>query len=179
MTYEKYPLTLDQEGVALRYLSSPSPGVRSPVISRRREKQARAHPDAVAVVFGTHQLTYAQLNARANQLARYLVGRASVRMDGWHCARSAARRRWWPSSPRSRRAEPACWSQQAHTAALESRRHKFRPSPCPMHQSMPRRLRRPAPVADRPGWPAWSGAGRTRPRPAACARPRRPGGRSR
>ncbi|MDM9585830.1 non-ribosomal peptide synthetase [Nostoc sp. GT001] len=36
------------------------------------EKQADSTPDNVAVVFENQQLTYAQLNARANQLARYL-----------------------------------------------------------------------------------------------------------
>jgi amino acid adenylation domain-containing protein len=36
------------------------------------EKQARQTPDTVAVVCGTDQLTYAQLNRGANQLAHYL-----------------------------------------------------------------------------------------------------------
>ncbi|NUM53922.1 MAG: amino acid adenylation domain-containing protein [Candidatus Hydrogenedentes bacterium] len=36
------------------------------------EAQARNRPDAIAVVCGEHVLTYAQLDARANQLARYL-----------------------------------------------------------------------------------------------------------
>ncbi len=36
------------------------------------EKQADSTPDNVAVVFENQELTYAQLNARANQLARYL-----------------------------------------------------------------------------------------------------------
>ena len=31
-------------------------------------------PDAVAVQFGEQQLTYGELDARANQLARYLIG---------------------------------------------------------------------------------------------------------
>ncbi|WP_406122405.1 amino acid adenylation domain-containing protein [Streptomyces canus] len=36
------------------------------------ERQARLRPDAVALSFGSETLTYSQLNARANQLARYL-----------------------------------------------------------------------------------------------------------
>ncbi len=36
------------------------------------ERQARQTPNTVAVVYGSDELTYAQLNQRANQLARYL-----------------------------------------------------------------------------------------------------------
>ncbi len=39
------------------------------------EAQVRATPEAVAMVFGEVTLTYAQLNARANQLARALIAR--------------------------------------------------------------------------------------------------------
>jgi amino acid adenylation domain-containing protein len=39
------------------------------------EEQARARPDAVAAVCGDTQLTYRELNARANQLARALLAR--------------------------------------------------------------------------------------------------------
>ena len=37
------------------------------------EKQVELTPDAVAVVFESTQLTYSELNQRANQLAHYLV----------------------------------------------------------------------------------------------------------
>ena len=37
------------------------------------EERARAHPDALAAVHGDRQLTYRELNARANQLARALL----------------------------------------------------------------------------------------------------------
>ncbi|HEX6046470.1 MAG TPA: amino acid adenylation domain-containing protein, partial [Pyrinomonadaceae bacterium] len=38
------------------------------------EKQVELTPNAVAVVYGEEQITYAELNARANQLARHLRG---------------------------------------------------------------------------------------------------------
>jgi amino acid adenylation domain-containing protein len=44
------------------------------------EQQAAARPDATAVVFEDRQLTYAELNARANQLAHELIARG-VRPD--------------------------------------------------------------------------------------------------
>lgn len=40
------------------------------------EAQVRRTPDATAVLFGAAELTYAELNARANQLARHLVASA-------------------------------------------------------------------------------------------------------
>jgi amino acid adenylation domain-containing protein len=39
------------------------------------EERVRAHPDAVAAVHGDRQLTYGELNARANRLARVLLAR--------------------------------------------------------------------------------------------------------
>src|SRR5256886_2547360 len=43
------------------------------------ETQVRARPDAIAAVRGDRQLTYRELNARSNQLARALVARGVVR----------------------------------------------------------------------------------------------------
>src|SRR5215470_9459 len=43
------------------------------------EERVRAHPDAVAAVGGDSHLTYGQLNARANQLARALLARGLSR----------------------------------------------------------------------------------------------------
>jgi amino acid adenylation domain-containing protein len=45
------------------------------------EERARAHPDALAAVHGDRQLTYRELNARANQVARALLAR-ELRREG-------------------------------------------------------------------------------------------------
>jgi len=54
------------------------------------EEQAQRTPDAVAVVFGDQELTYAALNARANQLARQLMslGVGSGSLAGLYLERS-------------------------------------------------------------------------------------------
>ncbi len=43
------------------------------------EDQARARPDAIAAVHGSRQLTYGELNARANRVARALLARGLTR----------------------------------------------------------------------------------------------------
>ncbi|MFI8236694.1 amino acid adenylation domain-containing protein [Streptomyces sp. NPDC085866] len=45
------------------------------------EQRARAHPEAVAAVYGEQEWTYAELNARANRLARALLKRGLGRED--------------------------------------------------------------------------------------------------
>src|SRR6266567_3644641 len=45
------------------------------------EEHARAHPDAIAAVHGDRQLTYRELNARANQVARALLARGLCHED--------------------------------------------------------------------------------------------------
>jgi len=54
------------------------------------EQQAAATPDAIALVMGDAQLTYAELNARANRLARELVanGAGPGQLVGIACERS-------------------------------------------------------------------------------------------
>ena len=56
----------------------------------RFEEHARARPDATAVVFGDQRLTYAELDARANQLAWHLrdLGVAADGLVGVHAERS-------------------------------------------------------------------------------------------
>src|SRR5881296_3201942 len=43
------------------------------------EHQARARPDTIAALHGSRQLTYGELNARANQVARALLARGLTR----------------------------------------------------------------------------------------------------
>ncbi|NEO30633.1 MAG: amino acid adenylation domain-containing protein [Symploca sp. SIO3C6] len=45
------------------------------------EEQVKRTPDAVAVVFQQQQLTYAQLNSRANQLAHYLLENHQIKPE--------------------------------------------------------------------------------------------------
>lgn len=47
----------------------------SPVVHRRFEEHVRATPDAVAVVWSGEQVTYAELDARANRFAHLLTAR--------------------------------------------------------------------------------------------------------
>src|SRR5262249_50375165 len=55
------------------------------------EAQVERNPDAVAVVFGDQCLTYAQLNAQSNQLARHLQSQGIRRgsLVGLHMERSS------------------------------------------------------------------------------------------
>ncbi|PYY66463.1 non-ribosomal peptide synthetase, partial [Pseudomonas jessenii] len=51
----------------------PAPLIDSPLLAHQRfEQQAARTPDALAVIVGDERLTYAQLNAQANQLAHRL-----------------------------------------------------------------------------------------------------------
>ncbi|WP_393916785.1 amino acid adenylation domain-containing protein [Halostreptopolyspora alba] len=50
-----------------------------PVVHKQFEAHTEATPDAVAVFCGGHRVTYAELNAKANQFARFLVGRGHGR----------------------------------------------------------------------------------------------------
>jgi amino acid adenylation domain-containing protein len=45
------------------------------------ERQAREHPSRVALIFADQQMTYGQMNARANQMARMLLARGVNKSD--------------------------------------------------------------------------------------------------
>ena len=57
--------------------NSPIPARPATTVPELFEAQAARTPDGVAVTFEGAQLTYAELNARANQLAHHLIGRGA------------------------------------------------------------------------------------------------------
>ncbi|HEX2061560.1 MAG TPA: amino acid adenylation domain-containing protein, partial [Thermoanaerobaculia bacterium] len=81
-TPRQFPLLSESERRQLLAFNGPvdtdTAGER--LIHELFEEQAAAQPDAVAVVYEDQQLTYAELNARANQLAHELIA-LSVRPD--------------------------------------------------------------------------------------------------
>jgi len=65
-------LTADERDQLLREWNTDATFAAEPCLHRLFEEQARRHPKNVAVVYELEELTYAKLNARANQLARRL-----------------------------------------------------------------------------------------------------------
>jgi non-ribosomal peptide synthetase-like protein len=63
------------------YSAIPEPGPQHPgvVLHDIFETQAEMRPDDIAVAFGSHSISYGELAARTNQLARYLRGRGARR----------------------------------------------------------------------------------------------------
>jgi amino acid adenylation domain-containing protein len=69
------PLTdQDRRQLLVEWNDTVSPYPRERSVARVFEEQAARSPDAIAVVFGDTQVTYTELNRRANQLAHYLRG---------------------------------------------------------------------------------------------------------
>ena len=64
---------------ALSVLAGPSRVLPEARAHELFESQARARPGAIAAVHGDRQLTYGELNARANQVARALLARGLAR----------------------------------------------------------------------------------------------------
>ncbi|AOM39415.1 non-ribosomal peptide synthetase [Xenorhabdus hominickii] len=76
---QRAQVLVDFNETALDYphLSSPSQTI---LIHQLFEQQAERTPDAIALMFGENQLTYAELNHQANQLAHHLIA-SGVRPD--------------------------------------------------------------------------------------------------
>ena len=67
-------------------------------LHRLFEAQVARTPEAVALEYEGETLTYKELNARANQLARVLRRKGWAPMRWWGCMRSARLRWWWRST---------------------------------------------------------------------------------
>ena len=62
----------ERDQLIVGWNATETPFSKSQLVSELFQAQAEKTPDAVAVVFDSKSLSYAQLNRRANQLARYL-----------------------------------------------------------------------------------------------------------
>ncbi|MGA5361274.1 amino acid adenylation domain-containing protein [Streptomyces purpurascens] len=71
-------VTAEERHRLLREWNDPGQEVPAATLSELFEAQATRTPHATAVVFQNLELSYAELNARANQLARYLIGRGAA-----------------------------------------------------------------------------------------------------
>src|SRR5258706_2934798 len=69
----------DMSGRAVSILAGPSRNLPHARAHELFEEQARMRPEAIAAVHGSTQLTYAELNARANPVPRGLLARALPR----------------------------------------------------------------------------------------------------
>lgn len=65
----------EREQLLVSWNRTATPYPRQSTIPELFEEQAALHPDSVALRQGRQTLTYEELNARANQLARFLIGR--------------------------------------------------------------------------------------------------------
>jgi amino acid adenylation domain-containing protein len=87
------PLLTEQERrqVVVEWNDTHQDFLREHVLHEFTEKQAERTPDAPAIVFGDQWLTYGELNARANQVAHYLMkqGARPEVLVGIYCERSA------------------------------------------------------------------------------------------
>jgi amino acid adenylation domain-containing protein len=68
-------LSADEMRFQIHDLAGPRRTLPNRRVHELFQERARAHPDAIAAVRGNRQLTYRDLNARSNQLARALMAR--------------------------------------------------------------------------------------------------------
>lgn len=68
-------LSAEEMRFQIHGLAGPRRELPNQSFSELFEKQAHAHPDAIAAEYGNRQLTYGELNARANRIARALIAR--------------------------------------------------------------------------------------------------------
>ena len=68
-------LSGDERERLLEEFNATAVEVRGGTLPEWFEEQVKKTPEAVAVVYGEEWLSYGELNARANRLARYLIGR--------------------------------------------------------------------------------------------------------
>ncbi|WP_030025367.1 non-ribosomal peptide synthetase, partial [Streptomyces monomycini] len=71
-------LTADERALLLGEVNATDRPLRRTSLAAAFQAQAAAHPDAPALTFQDTTLTYAELNARANRLARHLAGTYGV-----------------------------------------------------------------------------------------------------
>ncbi|MFF4986987.1 amino acid adenylation domain-containing protein [Streptosporangium saharense] len=85
------PLGPDERRLVLQEWNATDHPLPDKTVARLLEEQAARTPDAVALVFGQTRHTYAELNARANRVARMLVARGAgpERIVGLALPRSA------------------------------------------------------------------------------------------
>jgi non-ribosomal peptide synthetase component F len=96
------------------------PRLANPDLSGLFEAQAARTPEATAVVFGNAQLSYRELNARANQLARFLrtSWQAPPRQRGGVGVGLDARPHLSPNpSPQAERGSHSVWARPTETGA--------------------------------------------------------------
>src|SRR6202021_2231291 len=68
-------LSAEERDTILRVWNDTAHPIPQATLPQLFEAQVARTPDAVAVVFEEQSLTYGELNARANQLAHYLIGK--------------------------------------------------------------------------------------------------------
>ncbi len=66
---------VERHAILVGWNETAAPYAREGSVHQKFEEQARRFPEALAVAVGAKNLTYGELNRRANRLAHYLIGR--------------------------------------------------------------------------------------------------------